>query len=282
VAAEDDPQGVGPARPDGPPSSSGGPAHPADGGWDWTDIAIPDDIRELESEVEAYRREQRAAQRRAARERRRATSPMGRLLLPADRPVAPGFTARPRRLALPLAMTAGALVLSAIVTILLTMLAPSTQSADRAALPLAHPAVADGAKGGLLPDIAVYDAATDRPIRLQGVRPLMLLLHPAGCNCGPQLQDLAQDAAGVRLRAAAVTPADRGTDPPSDVTAVGTLTAYDDPGGQLVSRVRDVDARHLAVVLVGADGRIDSVLSGPQLSGSTVESDLQWAFASDS
>jgi hypothetical protein len=135
----------------------------------WTDVVVPDDISSLAADVEAYRREVRRARRRAWQAR-----VMSR----------PGI--------LPLSIVSIALLLAGIVATLLTVLAPSAGDSEPASLPLAHTRVADGSVGGLVPAVALSELG--QPVKSQALRPAVVALVPATCNCVARLKTLAGQA----------------------------------------------------------------------------------------
>lgn len=252
MAAEDDPR-------------TGGPAQPEDTTGDPLPLLIPDDISELEDEVAAYHRELRIAARRARqRARRERAHPLIRWALPVGRPPAPGFSRRGRRLLLPLAMTSGALVLSVVVTILLTVLAPKTDRGVPPLPPLGSPTAAVGQPGGLLPDVVVTDRRGDQ-VPLRTKRPAVLILLPANCACGDRVNTIADQASSRNLEVIAVTHADASAPPPSAIAAALAVTAYNDPEGQVAQAFGRKD---LEAVVVGPDGLVTGIyhrLSGRHL-----------------
>lgn len=263
MAADDDPQGVGSGRPDG----SLGP---------WPEVTIPDDLSELAADIATYRAERRAAARRVARARRRARAhPLWRWAIPREKPIAAGFTGtRPGRLLLPLAMTGIALVLCAIVTVLLTMFAPSFDHGSQRATPLASGVgVYPSDQHGLLPDVQL--PAVDGSARAaRALRPGVVLVLPAGCACGNQIGPLARDAVGQELNAYAIVGDNTGL---TQASGVSDVTPYRDPGGQL-SRTFAPNSRALHAVIVDSDGRVLGVLTGSGLNTRLVDR-LQQLFA---
>jgi hypothetical protein len=135
----------------------------------WADVVVPDDISSLVADVEAYRREVRRARRRAWQAR-----VMSR----------PGI--------LPLSIVSIALLLAGIVATLLTVLAPSAGDSAPATRPLAHTRVADGSVGGLVPAVGLSELGA--PVRSQALRPAVIALVPASCNCTARLRTLAGQA----------------------------------------------------------------------------------------
>ncbi len=254
---------------------SGGPAGPEQiGPWPPTDI--PDDISELAPDVEAYRREQRAAARRAAaRARRSSVHPAIRWLLPSGREPAPGFVVRDRRFRLPMFVTAAALVMAVIVTVLLTVLAPTQSPVLLRALPLASPTAHPGQVRGLLPDITVDDVH-GQPVALRAIRPAVVVLLPGGCDCSREVGLIAQDAASQGVGLAAVTDPGVGTSPP-EVQSVQSLVAFSDPAG---ATRQALNVTGLTSVVVLADGTIYDIVPGTGHEAvAQLSNDLQTAFA---
>jgi hypothetical protein len=135
----------------------------------WADVVVPDDISSLDADVDAYRREVRRAHRRAWQAR-----VMSR----------PGI--------LPLSIVSIALLLAGIVATLLTVLAPSAGDSEPAARPLVHTRVADGAVGGLVPAVKLSELGD--PVQSQALRPALVALVPATCDCIARLKTLAGQA----------------------------------------------------------------------------------------
>ncbi len=143
-------------------------------------IVIPDDIRELDAEVAAYRRELEQARREERRSLRRSR-----------------FLPRWLRGGLPSPVFTVALIVIASTGLLLSVFAPVTQEPPRA-LPissLAHPKAPVGQKGGLLPDVELV-ADTQR-ISTRNVRPAVLILIPAKCDCAGLIRQVVGQAAEV-------------------------------------------------------------------------------------
>jgi hypothetical protein len=167
----------------------GGEPERDDYGLPPVDIEIPDDARELERDIQAYRRELRMHRRH--RLARRLGGPLTR-----DGMVLP--------------LLASCLALTLLAGTLLTMFTarravPSTlqtTSAPRQARPPV------GRVGGLLPAASVTVGGDQiRPLR--DFRPSVLALVPAGCRCGAAAHRLSTQAsaAGVTLYFVAAGPA---------------------------------------------------------------------------
>ena len=215
------------------PVNPGGEPGRDDGGLPPVDIEIPDDARELEREVLAYHREQRARRRRARWNR--VLGPM-----------------RGHGAILPLVATCVAL--SMLAGTLLSVFSISPASAPVIAhspgqAPRSAPA--SGADGRVpLPAGTVVVSGKAAPVR--GLVSAVLALVPAHCNCGSELQQLTTQAARARVRVFFV-----GTsDVMADVTRLtrtagqGTAVAVKDTENVLGSAYHPAG---LTVVLVRAD-----------------------------
>jgi hypothetical protein len=148
-------------------NTGGGPDRD-DAGLPPVDVEIPDDARELDRDVQAYRREQRAERRR--RRSRRLHLTLGR-----------------EGMVVPLLICC--LVFALISGTLLTLF--TATSIDQSGLP--------GDRAGEqtpTPAPAQLDAATvgvaGQPEALRFLGPAILLVIPAGCNCYPVVTDVAK------------------------------------------------------------------------------------------
>jgi hypothetical protein len=164
-----------------------------DGSLPPVNIVIPDDARELERDVLAYRREQRAQRRRQR---------IMRLFGPLRRRGPVGNAAILPLIAtcVALSMLAGAML--SVVTISPAS-APTVSSSPRAA------ASAPGASGApRTPSPASSPARLptgtvqldSRAVPVRSLVSSALALIPAGCACGPALRRLAGQAAAARVR----------------------------------------------------------------------------------
>jgi hypothetical protein len=163
------------------PVNPGGEPGRDDGGLPPVDIEIPDDARELDREVLAYRREQRARRRRARRDR--ILGPLrghGALL-----PLVAGCVA--------LSMLAGTLL--SVFSISPASAPVLSRSAPPASLPASRP-TADAASR--LPAGTVVVKGETIPVR--SLRSVVLALVPAGCDCGQTLRQLTTQAARARVQ----------------------------------------------------------------------------------
>ncbi len=164
------------------PVNPGGEPGRDDGGLPPVDIEIPDDARELDREVLAYRREQRARRRRARWDR--ILGPLrghGALL-----PLVAGCVA--------LSMLAGTLL--SVFSISPASAPVLSRSASRpASVPASEPASAAASR---LPAGTVVVKGETIPVR--SLRSVVLALVPAGCNCRQTLRQLTTQAARARVQ----------------------------------------------------------------------------------
>jgi len=223
------------------PVNPGGEPGRDDGGLPPVDTEIPDDARELDREVLAYRREQRARRRRARWDRILGPLRGHGALLP---------------------LVAGCVALSMLAGTLLSVFSISPASApvlSRSAPPASRPASRPASVPASQP---TSDAASRLPagtvvvkgktIPVRSLRSLVLALVPAGCNCSQTLRQLTTQAARARVQVYFV-----GT--PSAMPDVNTLARTAGQGTAVA--VKDAEnvlgsAYHhagLTIVLVRAD-----------------------------
>lgn len=132
-------------------------------------FVVPDTIAELEAEVRAYHREQRARTRR---------SRLGRL-------------AHDGRLGLVLPLVVVLALLLATYSVIMLTFVPKSQ--HPVGVIQANPTVPAGERGGLLPDLRVLDAdGAKQPIR--SLRPAVILLLPTHCDCAALTGTVASQA----------------------------------------------------------------------------------------
>jgi hypothetical protein len=201
-------------------------------------VVVPDDLRSLQADVEAYHRERRLAQRRRRVER----ITHSRLL---------------RRFGLPLAVLSGALALAGTVFAALMLGHPGTQPVPMAA-PLAPESVGTtGEVGGRIVDAAITTTTGTASIR--DLRPALVALVPIGCSCTDALIDLAAQADEFRLSLIAVAP--QAED--AEVAALagqahrGTVRPVFDVDGELAAAY---GAEALTVLGLAVDGTVGFVL----------------------
>lgn len=150
---------------------------------DWASLVVPDDIRELDADISAYRRE--------LRHRRRMLRFQRLVLGPRRRPH--GMSGR---------LTVIVLVLVAMLGGLMVFLRPTPgNDPQRLARPLARSTVAVGSVGGLLPAAMVDLRTTPVSLRDAQMRPAVYLLIGRRCNC----QTLVDRIAGQGVNEARVS-----------------------------------------------------------------------------
>jgi hypothetical protein len=159
------------------PVNPGGEPGRDEGGLPPVDIEIPDDARELDREVLAYHREQRARRRRAR---------WGRVLGPL----------RGHGAILPL--IAGCVALSMLAGTLLSVFSISPASAPVLSHSAGPASAPPAAGGGLLPAGTVVVSGKSAPVRQ--LVSAVLALVPAQCRCDTALRQLATQAARARVR----------------------------------------------------------------------------------
>ena len=177
----------------------------------WIDpVVVPDDIRALQADIDAYHRELREAGRH--RFTRRLTESLVW-----------------RRGAMPLAVLATSLGLAAVVFAVLTLGDPGV---GRRALPApvaSAPTAAVGEIDGLLPDVTLRTVGGDsRSVR--ELRPALVALLPLHCDCAAMVNSLAGQAETVGASLVAVAPvsADAEVAALPGRTHSGHVTAYFD------------------------------------------------------
>ncbi|MFD0691452.1 hypothetical protein [Actinomadura fibrosa] len=151
-------------RPDGDPE-------PDDYGLPRVDVVVPDDARELERDVAAYRREERRRRRRAR---------VRRVLRP--------FT----RFGVAIPIIAGALLIALVSGALMTAFGPRPAPRPTAAQLAPRPSASPGRIGGLLPagEVDRVDREHTR-IPLGDVRPGVIGIVPPGYRCEAVVAELA-------------------------------------------------------------------------------------------
>jgi len=196
----------------------------------WIDpVVVPDDIRSLQPEIDAYHREVRDARRHPLL--RRLTS-----------------SVLWRRGAMPLVVTATALALAAVVFAVLTLGDPGV---GRRALPSALASSPSGAIGevdGLLPDLTVRTVGGEaRSVR--ELRPALVALLPLHCDCDALMDSLAGQAETVGASLVAIAPAAQDAEVASlpGRTHSGQVTAYFDPAHALADVYQAVGVTLLVV-----------------------------------
>ncbi|MDQ6875475.1 MAG: hypothetical protein M3042_10505 [Actinomycetota bacterium] len=146
---------------------------------EWAGFVVPDDISELEPEIELLRREFPTA----------ATAGRWRRLLETKRWQRTGLSG-------PL-VTAILLVVLAFAS-LIFLLRPTGPGLAQAR-PLAHPTALPGAAGALLPDVALPVGPNDA-VRLRNLRPAVLVIAPAACDCARLIDDVVRRTRSAGLQ----------------------------------------------------------------------------------
>jgi hypothetical protein len=199
----------------------------------WADqVTVPDDIRALQPDIDAYHREQRLARRRQRRQRITGS----RLW---------------RRWSFPVGVLTGALVLATVVVVLLAV-DTAGHSGRRGATPLAAPTAVAGVVGGLLP-AGLVTTSDGQSVPAQSLRPALVVLLPSHCSCPDLLDALAAQAAEVQVQLVVVGP----SAPDAEVAALpgqlhhGRVVAAYDEAGQIASTYA---AQGVTALIVGRDG----------------------------
>lgn len=205
--------------------------------WPPLSVVVPDDIRELDADVAAYHRELRELRRRAR---------LHRLLL---RGHWDG-----------LGLLAPLVVLSLVVVALSGGL--MSVFSDRPAVtqppqPLARPTTATGLVGGLVPAVTVTVDAN--PTALREIRPALVAILPASCDCFDLVRSLVRQTSEFSLRLVLVTPALTSHQASSlHSAALGRATFATERTGSLA---RAFGSRSL--VFVRGDGTVSAIVHDP-------------------
>ncbi|GAA2616545.1 hypothetical protein SMC26_09290 [Actinomadura fulvescens] len=233
-------------RPDGDPE-------PDDYGLPRVDVVVPDDARELERDVVAYRREERQRRRRA-----RAS----RLLRPLT------------RFGIAVPIIVGALLVALLSGTLMTAFGPRPAPRPTTSMVTPHPTAPVGQVGGTLPDVEVtVVTAQRRRQRLQALGPGVFAVVPPSCACTGLVEELSSMTGENRLRFWLMF--DRRGDTTSSDDSIKKLRALKGKvhDGQ-VGLIED-DQAHMArtyvraggkpaAVLVGSDGLVSDIVDDPQ------------------
>ncbi|QFG21975.1 hypothetical protein [Actinomadura sp. WMMB 499] len=230
---------------------SDGDPDPDDYGLPRVDIVVPDDARELDRDVLAYRREERRRRRRARL--RRITGP---------------FT----RFGIAVPLIAGALLVALVSGVLMTAFGPQPAPRPTTARLAPNPTASAGREGGLLPAGTVTMAdGTAKPTR--EMRPGVIGIVPPGFRCGALIAELAAQTAAPRLNfwlVADPRPAD-GREPVAvkDVKKCagtahqGAPLVVEDERGLLAAAYAPEPGTALTAVLVKPDGIVADVVPDP-------------------
>jgi hypothetical protein len=162
------------------------PDEPGRGDASWLDgVDVPDDLSELQADVDAYHREQRLAARR-----RRFSPILDSVWW--------------QRFALPTAVVFGSLTIAAAVLGILTLDRPQRIARPPQAAIATSKAAFEGQVGGLVPDVSLR--APTGAIDIRNLRPALVALVPVPCDCENLLSKLAADAFGVGVPLVVVAP----------------------------------------------------------------------------
>ena len=157
------------------------------------DIVVPDDARELDRDVVAYRREQRQRRRRVRW--RRVVRPFIRYGVAAP-------------------IIAAAVLIAVISGTMLTVLGPHSVPRPTASPAVSRPSTRPGQIGGPLPDARI--TVDGKPATLSDQRPAVIILVPPECRCDVAVSALARQATARRIGVylvAGPAAADRGLQP---------------------------------------------------------------------
>jgi hypothetical protein len=213
-------------------------------------LAVPDDISELDNEVRAYRREQRAAAARARR-RRLARQIFGTLSR---------LTGGQRAPALPV-LVAG-LLLVALVSGTLVLLDPRQHVAPAPA-PLATAAAPVGDVGGLLPPVDVSAGTSTISVRDLS-RPGVFVLYRGGCQCAALLRDIVHQSSMHELRVHVLAAPGGAAEARAAIDSLPypALVDFAVDVGDTLGAVYAPPVHRLTVLLLRADGVVTTVLRG--------------------
>jgi hypothetical protein len=181
-------------------------------------VVVPDDLRDLAPEIAAYHRELEVARRKERRRRWRHR-----------------FLPSWAQGGLPSPVFTAILLVVATTGLLLSVFAPVAQETQRQ-LPissLASPKQAPGAVGGLLPLNVELLVDGGHTIQARAVRPAVLILVPAGCQCASLIHQIVGQTNAVRPAPDTVI-VSAGTD-----TTAAKLTAAKDGADNQALAVRD-------------------------------------------
>lgn len=208
-----------------------------DDGLPEIDVEIPDDIRELDRDVQAYRRELRRQRRQDLL--RRLVPGIGRL--------GPYGVLAP--------VVAAALIVTAILGSVMSLLGPRPPSPVRGAGAPRDSTVAPGRPGvgAALPDTSV--AVDGIHTRLSNVRSAVVVTVPTNCRCANSVDSLVSTARSVGV---AVYLSGRHADADAIAARDGRYPRVLDGAQQAIAN--RYEPRGLSAVLVGRDGKVTDVL----------------------
>jgi len=221
----------------------------------WTNPVVPDDIRELQADVDSYHRELRLARRRQRWARVTGTRAWQRWSFPAG-------------------VLTGAVALAAVVFALLAIDGRAERPSSTP-VPLATPTAAVGAKGGLPPDLALKTPAGDT-IAARSLRPALIALLPQHCACPDIMRSLSGQAEEVQLRLVVIAPSTTDAEVaalPGQLHYTDVVAAYDAEG----TLASTYDADGVTTLVMGRDGVVEDITK--HITATTrLEGPLQTAF----
>jgi hypothetical protein len=215
---------------------------PFDPNEDLLHVVVPDDLRDLEPEIAAYHRELDHERRQERRRlwRRRFLPGWAQGGLPS-----PVFTA--------------ILLVVATTGLLLSVFAPVTQQSHQLPISsLATPKQAPGTVGGLLPANAELVGDDGHAVPARSLRPAVLMLVPAGCDCATQIHQIVAQVNQVKPGPYIII-VSAGTDTTAMKLAAdknagdGQPVAARDPKG-LLAKTYGVSGSNPTLLLVEGDG----------------------------
>jgi hypothetical protein len=213
---------------------------PDDYGLPEVDVVIPDDARELDRDVIAYRRELRQTRRRERWQR--LTRPFTRYGIAAP-------------------FIASAVLIALISGVLMTVVSPRPNSPVVQVPPTGPPRLHPGQIGGGLPPGTVVAGGKRIPITGFFTVAGVIMIVPRACGCDTAVRSLTQQAGGQRLQVWLVADGRTGSDA-EDVrrlAARGVAIPADDPDRVLSTTYR---ATGLTAVLIQPDKVVHDVIRG--------------------
>jgi hypothetical protein len=213
---------------DGRTGPEGSPA-----GWDagGEHLVVPDDISELDADIRAYHREVRASSRRRVLRRVFVHSRFG--------------------ITLPVLLAA--LFLAALYSVVMLVVASPRPQAPHG-VALANPKTAPGRVGGLLPKVRIADSKGSFT-EIRALRPAVVMLVPAKCNCAGEIRSAASAAEHARLHVTVV-----GTSMPTRPSNISdSLISLRREPTDVLLPAYDVAAKPV-ILLVRSDGVVSRVL----------------------
>ncbi|TDD64619.1 hypothetical protein E1293_41325 [Actinomadura darangshiensis] len=245
----------------------GGDPEPDDYGLPHVDVVVPDDARELERDVVAYRREERRRRRRVRTHR-------------LFRPVT--------RFGVAIPIIAGALLIALLSGVLMTAFGPRPTPRPTGVQLAPRPSASPGKVGGLLPDGQVDKMTGDRtPVKTRDLRPGVIGIVPPAYRCETVVADLAGRTQEYKLNFWLVAdPRPGGGRKPASLKDLkacagtahnGTPQVLEDRGGVLAGAYAPAPGTPgptgtgLTAVFVAPDGVVTEVVRaprpGPELAG---------------